>query len=699
MAFLNSWALGIGAVAAGLPILIHWLTRPRPVVRPLSTIRFVLQVVRQRRARHRLRDLVILSLRTLAVLFLASAIARPILDRHAAIPDETDGAKLRVVLLDTSQSMAARSGGIAAFERARSLAAAQLAYRPGLAANLVLAGATPRSVFDRPSGNFGALRDELGKAGPRAERIDVQAALNLASRLLARAGEGQGRPELIIYGDFQRTQWASADFSVLPRETDIRLESVAPEATPSNLAILRVGGPGRIERGRPSTIEVEVGNFSPSSRPVEVELTVGDDSYRLEGLCPPQSRTTLSAEVTPRAVGWLSGKARLIGVNDALPEDDVRPFAIEVRTPPTYALLTRQSAKLVPSSSYFLQLALVPAEPRDDRPAARVVRFDPAQLDREALAASDLVVLDHPGRLPDDLLTPLVGRLRRGRGLLYVASESADATNLKRLADLAGPDLRLPVEFAPPPEGGARAPRFIADFRRDSPPFQVFGDESTAALSPLRFAGGLASRALPDALADDLRASYGDRSACLVISTCGAGTLAILNADLGASNLPASPAFVPLIGELTTQLLGRRSIGTPVIGGEPFAVPLPADAGPIAGLKVVLEAGSKDGPPELVEEPEGPVFRSRAAGSPGVARIGRDGRVVFTLASALSDQESDLTALTPSTFLDRLAGDRNLSYRDANRPEDETDLAWTWLAVACVVCLGAEMVALRAFRT
>ena len=37
---LHPWAIAIGVLAAGLPVLIHWLTRPRPVRFPLSTIRF-----------------------------------------------------------------------------------------------------------------------------------------------------------------------------------------------------------------------------------------------------------------------------------------------------------------------------------------------------------------------------------------------------------------------------------------------------------------------------------------------------------------------------------------------------------------------------------------------------------------------------------------------------------------------------------
>mgnify|MGYP000692485023 CR=1 FL=1 len=59
----------------GVPVLVHLLTRPRPMRLPLSTLRFIREAVRERRARHRLRDLIILGLRTLAVLLAALAIA------------------------------------------------------------------------------------------------------------------------------------------------------------------------------------------------------------------------------------------------------------------------------------------------------------------------------------------------------------------------------------------------------------------------------------------------------------------------------------------------------------------------------------------------------------------------------------------------------------------------------------------------
>ncbi len=712
MSFVNPWILLIGSAAATLPILIHWLTRPRPVVLPLSTIRFVREAVEERRASRRLRDYLILAARIAAVLLLAAAMARPLIGRRPPPPADAFALATRVVVLDLSQSMAARTKGIQSIDRARPVAATQFAFQPGLAVNLLLCGATVRSVFDRPSTNLGALREDLGKAAPLPERLNAQAALNAAAGMLAAtAAEGgngaQQRREVVIVSDFQRSQWATADFSVFPRDTQIVLESVAAAETPPNIAVLGVTCSGRAEVGRPLAIQVDVGNFSSAARTIELELTIENATYHSSGLCSAAEKTVLSTEIVPRAAGWQAGRARLVGSSDALAEDDSRSFVLDVRQPPVFALITRESAAVRPGSTYYIERALLPtaAARAADRPNPRVVRFDPEGGDREALAAADLFVLDHPGRLAEPLLAALQSGLRRGRSILYVACEPADAANLKRLAELAGTDLRLPVEFAPMPEGGSRGARFIADYKRDSPPLQVFGDALATTFAPLRFSAALASHPLPDALADDIRAVYNDRSACLVISSCGAGFIAILNADLGASDLPTSPAFVPLVGELTTLLLGRRSIESPVFCGEPFALPLPPGAGPRSELTVVADPGpagaslDETAPAEVVDEPEGQLCRARAAPGPAVYRVKRRDQTVFALATAIPETESDLAALPASVFRNRLAGDRALSYHDAIDAVESSDRFWTWLALGCAVGLVIELLLLRIFKT
>ena len=118
MSFVHPWIIVAGAAAATLPVIVHLLTRPRPVRMPLSTIRFVREAIQQRRAQHRLRDWIVLALCTLAVLLLALAIARPLLGPQPLVAEVQEGDAVRVVLLDLSQSMAATSGGIQAIERA-----------------------------------------------------------------------------------------------------------------------------------------------------------------------------------------------------------------------------------------------------------------------------------------------------------------------------------------------------------------------------------------------------------------------------------------------------------------------------------------------------------------------------------------------------------------------------------------------------
>src|SRR6185312_12072050 len=242
MNLLHPWYLV--ALAAGvLPVVVHFLTRPRPRVLPLSTIRFVRQAVQQRRARHRLRDWIVLLLRSLAVALLALAFARPLIGaKHTS--SAPSGHTARVVILDQSQSMAAVSNGVQAFERARAAAASHLTYAPGLQVDLILAAAKPRATFTSPSSNFGAFRDALASVRPRSESLNLKATIDLAGEILAKAPQGNTR-ELVVVSDFQRSNWVSADFSPLPKDTAIRLESVAPRQTPANLGILRVGAQGR----------------------------------------------------------------------------------------------------------------------------------------------------------------------------------------------------------------------------------------------------------------------------------------------------------------------------------------------------------------------------------------------------------------------------------------------------------------------
>ncbi len=718
--FLHPWAIVVGVLAAGLPVAVHFLTRPRPAPFPLSTLRFVREALNERKARHWLRDAIVLALRTAAVLLIGLAIARPLAGQRETVAPIEDADTVRVVILDASASTGAVSRGVRLFERARPAAGKWIEHRGGLRANLIIAGAKPRGVFEQPATNFAALRDELAKATPLPQQINVPLALNLAGEMLSRTGEpGRTiRRELIVVSDFQRSNWATADFSVLPSDTVIELESVAGDEEPRNLAVLKVSSASRPEAGRDARLDVEVGNYSSTPRDVKVEVTLGTTAFQFGGLCAPFSKTTLSGDVRPPAAGWHVGRARLLDAADSLPDDNARSFVLDVRPPPTIALVSRQPASLRPSSSYFLERALAPTQElsndeRGVRPASggvSVVRLDPTNLDAERLAGADLIVLDHPGKLSTEAVNQLAGLLRRGRGVLYVAAESIDAANLKQLTEGANRRIALPVDFVPAPAGQARRNLSVAEVRRERSPFPIFGDELNVLLKPLRFSGGLDTRRREGTLDDDVLAQLSDRSALLVTASTDAGALVVLNADLGASNLPGSSMFVPLLGELTQSLLGRAQAAQETSSGEPFAASLPSDVEGIASLKIVASVGSESSPTdsgsnaaglgELTQESTGILWKSDAVGPPGVYQIMRGDDTVFALATAIPAVESDLRTLPADVFRDRLSGGREVRFTAvAGREGEERDRLWTWAAVACVVCLLAEVAALKTFRT
>jgi hypothetical protein len=595
--------------------------------------------------------------------------------------------------------MASETKGVTAFERGRSLAGAELEFRSGLRSNLILAAAQPTSVFAVPSSNFASLRDALADAKALPQRLNVQPALNQAAVMLTTGSKPNVRLELVIVSDFQRANWASADFSVLPKETVIRLSSVSEAATPSNFSINRVAPATRLEVGQETRLEVDVGNYSAAAANLRVQVRLAESIYELQGSCPANSVTTLSTLILPAIAGWQVGEARLLEVNDSLPADNVRPCILEISQPPSFALVTRQSENLRPSSSYYIERALSPGDSGEAAGPKRLFRVEPENLDLASLAAADLIILDHVGRLSADKVTLLASLLKRGKGMLIMASDGADAVNIKQIL-AATPGMRLPVEFQPQSAAQRGQKLTLSVQQRGQNIFELFGDSLPALLGPLQFSDALQTQRTSGALDEDILAAYSDGSAFLVLAGADTGSLAIVNADLERSNLPTSPLFVPLVGELTRQLLTQKSDAVELSCGESISVSLPGDienAGELA-ISTVPESAEPLG--DLTQEAFGIQWRAKSSGRPGVYELKRAGQTVFGAATTIPAVESDLRTIGADVFEGRLAGGRDLHFEAYSAgSREKQDRLWIWPALLCLACVLGEFAALKFFRT
>ena len=108
MNFLNPLFL-FGLAAAAVPILIHLFTRKRPREMKFPSLEFLAEVNRSEIRRLRLKQWLLLLLRTLAIVALALAMSRPALKGTSGLGR---GASTTVVaLVDQSGSMGAVASG------------------------------------------------------------------------------------------------------------------------------------------------------------------------------------------------------------------------------------------------------------------------------------------------------------------------------------------------------------------------------------------------------------------------------------------------------------------------------------------------------------------------------------------------------------------------------------------------------------
>lgn len=703
MSFLHVWAIAIGAAALAAPLAVHFLTKPRPVSYPLSTIRFLSEVIQQRRARSRIRDLIVLLLRMLAVGMLAMALARPLWEQAPQVSAQAAGQTSRVVLIDVSQSMSAGVAGSNALQRAQAAALRYLDYAPGMRADLVLVGAKPRAVFGRLSPNLASLRESVRQAAVRPERANVKAAMDEAGRILQ---ESSNKSELVVISDFQRGNWDSLFLDRIPQSCSVQLESVAGDDQ-ANVAITAVRFPSQPVEGKESMLEVDLANYSDRDADVRCLVDLGALQQTLRGRIAPQSSTVLSSKVDIPKAGWLSGWARLEGNLDVLPADDVRPIAVQVLPSPHVLLVSRQPPQQKPGSSFYLEQALgivlAGADAKSATPSA-VQRIQPQRMEPAKWPEVDLFVLDHPGSLEAGALDHIAKRVRRGRAMLYVTSELVDGINLKRLADSLGSGFEPPVELVPPADGTIRKGLFVSQLRSREPPFQIFGDTGASSMRAVRFGGGLATHATKEGLQSQVLASLSDSSALLYSTACDAGQVAVLNADLEQSNWCVQQSFLPVISELLQQLLSGRTQPSEASCGEPMVRLLPpeiaADANLVASLADHQSPTSIEyGKWEWSDRQGSLVWSWSEPVGAGVYQLSHGDRIVSMAATAAPAAEANLNTLDRSVVQNRLAGTRSVGFRDQTSSRHTEDHLWNWLIVACVLGLAGEIVVLRSFRS
>lgn len=429
MTFLAGSLLG-GLVLASVPIIIHILNRRRFLIIDWPPMKYLKLTLKRNRRRIRIEQMILLAMRTLAVILLILAVARPVIPQNglaALFPGRSRTS--HVIVIDDSLSMGYVTAGRSAFQVAQNAAADLLKAAGAQDSATILLTSAPMAPLVRD----GALQESTKFSDLVATTALTDTPSNWAVTFdgikAALSGALYSDREVVLITDMRRSGWTKdvtrAANELAEERVPLRILDVGDRRT-DNTAILKFDLEDAIPLpGQAIHLSAEVRNHTPSAiKGSQATLSVdGDSRPVLLPELPAGANTTVPLTLTldnpgPHTLSLSLGK-------DALPPDDVRYLAINVR--PTVSVLLidgAPSAQKFESETDFLALAYsVGARPWN---VERLSQFDPRRLVPGAADAPDVLVLANVASLSAEQAAAVERMVQRGMGLMIFSGDLVD---------------------------------------------------------------------------------------------------------------------------------------------------------------------------------------------------------------------------------------------------------------------------------
>ncbi|PQJ28559.1 vWA domain-containing protein [Rubritalea profundi] len=202
----------IGLLAVGLPVAIHFLTRQKSKVLAWGAMDFLKKSINSASSRRqRLRDRLLLLLRTLAIIFLILSFAQPLISKFF-----TDSQLETVLIWDISMSTLTKGqDGVPRQEQIRQAVLDQLEGLPDHSTvRVLLAGAEIRWLKDEPLALTPNNRESLARV-IKTQQVDLGGDSIAKAILLALASPSENsekkKRNLVVIHDLQEGSWQAEE--------------------------------------------------------------------------------------------------------------------------------------------------------------------------------------------------------------------------------------------------------------------------------------------------------------------------------------------------------------------------------------------------------------------------------------------------------------------------------------------------------
>ena len=569
MQFLHAAALwGLALVA--VPIIIHLITRRRALRKPFAAIRFVLLSHRVVRRRLRLKRILILLARILAVVMLALIVAHPTMPLGGRELHMGDAPRSLVIIVDNSMSMVAGPSAKKALDTAISLATSIAgSMGAGQEAAVLTTNPNAENTSSPLTAEPDALERAIKKIKPSYVYRPITESISEATAVLESAHHELR--QILLITDLQRAPWA---------------QGAAAPAGNTRLIVLDAGGNADLDNAAIAGVELEpsagearynaladVAAFAKKPMPgKELSVLVGEET-RARGFLdlPARGQVRKSLAFSAGGSGTLRGVMQLSP--DAMESDNRRYF--------TASASGRISALVVDgdpkperygSESFYLMNALNPKLEARSRVDPTLVTV--AGLAKTTLDNYDVVILANVGVLDTKMFEVLKKYVSNGGALIISLGNNTDPkTFAESFRDLAPAGLYILKELS--------APTHLDAAGSDHPAARLFATSEEGDLTLASFfkyylldPSSVKEKGLNTVL------RFQDGAPALVEKSSGRGRVALWTSTLDRdwNDLCIYPTYLPLLQQLALYLTGGMSdpLGSAYTVGETARFTCPA---------------------------------------------------------------------------------------------------------------------------
>ena len=429
MTFLNPLFL-FGLAAAAIPLIIHLFNFRRPRKIDFSSLTFIKELEKSTMQRVRIKQWLLLLLRTLAIACLVLAFARPTLTGSMVGALGARATSAIAIVIDNSRSMALRDSRGAYLDQALNLADGILEVSSQGDEVYLLPVAGPTDAEGESFEVKSLAREAIRSIAIQPAAIPLNERIEQATQWLA-ASEHLNK-ELYLLTDLQ--QHTFLDSIKIDSLSGLRTYLVpVGDRAYSNIAITEVEVLSRIiEVGQPARISATIVNYS--DEPVEgYVVSAFLDEERLAqspvNLDPGIPRT-VTLSVSPRQTGWQNGVISI--EDDDFDSDNAYHFVLHV--PETRSILLVQGED---TQTDFMELALSPALV-DGRVAFDTNIIPETSLAATALSPYDAVILQGVRTLSSGEIATLEQYVAEGGGVLFFPAAGAQAQEYNAFFESVG---------------------------------------------------------------------------------------------------------------------------------------------------------------------------------------------------------------------------------------------------------------------